>query len=121
MKVEKFSFAPNIAGNTLVLNDDTLQVKAITLTVTKTGSTVAQGSGHDDSIARGGQCVLGTPENSDRSSSYSIFIKKDVSGTATNAVRGKVGGAGFSNVGEIEFTFDTADSGYVVDGLAFGD
>lgn len=121
MKSEVGSFTPSTAGNTIFLDDDTLQIVSVLFQISKNGTNVNGSTGFDDSIKRRGKyCLDDTIKGSDRSTTYSMYHRKNVSGTLTDAVRGKVVTNGFVTPGQFEMSFDTADTAYTVDFIVFG-
>lgn len=121
MKTEAGSFTPQ-ASTTLVLNDDTMDVKGVYFQIRKNGSNVNVGTGFSDGSAnRGGYNLDDTVKDTGRSTTYSIMSNKNVSGASTIANRGKVDSGGFSTTGEIQMTFDNVDNSYTVDYFAIGE
>jgi hypothetical protein len=122
MKAEPFSFTPSTSGNTIILDDDTLEVKYILTQICKNGSNVNASTGYD-TIAkkRAKYCLNDSIKDSGRTTAHSCYHKKDNGGSPAVVVQGRVASGGFSTPGEIVFEFDTADSSYTVDGLAVGE
>lgn len=123
MKSENITFSPSTSGVVLVLNDSSIQVTQVVLQCAKLiSATSSESSGFDDGINPHAKYAFsdGSLKSSDRTAGASIWMKKNVSGSLTDAVKGKVDGAKFSSVGEIEFSFTASDAGYVIDGVAYG-
>lgn len=123
MKTEVGSFTPSSANPTILLNDSTLQIKAAWFQICKTASNVNEGTGFDDSVSRRGKYTLATStlRDSGRSTSYSMYVKKDSGGSPANAIRGKVDTNGFATAGEMVLAFDSFDNTYTVDFIVVGD
>jgi hypothetical protein len=122
MKTETNSFTPTSGPCTIVLDDDTMNVKGVYFQVRKNGSNVNVGTGFSDSIKnRGGYNLDDTVQDSQRSTAYCVFNNKLSGGVSTTANRGKVNANGFSATGEIDMTFDNVDNAYTVDFFAIGD
>ncbi len=122
MKTECGSFTPSTSGVTLVLDDDSLVVKGVFFQICKNGTNINGSTGFDDSIKhRAKYCLRDTIEDSGRTTSYSMYHKKNSGGVATVAVAGKVITNGFANAGEVGMSFDTADTSYSVEFMVVGD
>lgn len=120
-KFEAFSFTPSTSGNTLFLDDETLIPDFIFFQVCKNGANVNGSTGFSDGTKnRAKYCLNDTIKDSGRSTSYSVYHKKDVSNTPTIAVAGKPATGWNANAGEFVMEFDTADTAYTIDGYIIG-
>lgn len=118
---EIISFTPNIAGITYVLDDPNLIVDFAFFQVSINGSTVNAATGFTDGTKnRGKYCLDDTIKYSERSTTYSIYMKKNSGGVPVNALRGKSAANWNATPGEFVLDFDTADTAYTIDGYVVG-
>lgn len=119
MKVEVGSFTPASSSVTVILDDDTLVIKGLEFKISKTGSNVNFSSGFTDGTTNKAEFTLyDTVKASGRTSSYCIYHKADVSGTATV----KLAAIPTSlDTGEFTLNFANYDNSYTVDFMAFGE
>lgn len=121
MKVEVGSFTPQLGGNTLFLNDDTLTVSSLFFQVSKNGVNVNGSTGFTDGIKNRGKYVLDdTIKSSGRSTSYSVYQYANVGGVATQKLAGKCAITDLYQQGQFGITFDVCDMAYTIDFIAFG-
>src|SRR5690606_9535089 len=121
MKAEVGTFGIASTGTQiLVLNDDTLVPKKATFWIGKPGSNVNYSYGDADGTRDRAVATLnnGSLENTEPTTDYCIYHKKDNSGSAAVAVAASV--TSF-DTGEIEFDFDAADISYPINYSVVGD
>ncbi len=124
MKSEAGSFLSTGSTEIIVLNDDTINVKAIFFQISKNStSTAVASTGFSDSIANRAKAILedSSKHESKRSTTYSILHYENVSGTVTLKIAGKVPANGFSTTGEFVVDFDNYDSTWPIDFMVIGD
>jgi len=118
MKTEAFAFSADASTKTIVLDDDTLQVKGAVFMVMKDGTNVNIGSGVASPGKNfGGAVSYNTSKSSDQDNSKCMMARDNT----TVKVAGSVDADGFDTVGEISMSFSSYDATYRVIGLAFGE
>ena len=118
MKIEIGTFTPDASSKTLVLDDDTLQIKAIHFQVSKAGTNVNLSTGFSDSIKnRAAYTTDNASKKSGRSTTYSVNHYD----STTLKLAGSIPATGFDTVGEFTMNFDNIDSSYTVDFIAYGE
>lgn len=123
MKTETGSFSVNTSSITVLLNDDTINIKSIFFQVGKDSTTSAEeSSGFTDGVSHRSRSTLisGSLKESKRSTAYSIIHYRDVSGVSTRKIAGKVVTGGLSTAGEFEMSFDSYDVNTPIDYMVIG-
>lgn len=124
MKAEVGSFTVVSSPMTVLLDDDTINIKAIHFSVSSTDNTQAEAStGFTDGTRHRSKSTLvnSTKRVSRRSTTYAITHYKDVSGTVTRKIAGKPTATGLATAGEFELEFDNFDVNQSIDYLVVGD
>lgn len=121
MKAEVSSWTPGGTGTrTLLLNDDTINVKLITLWIGTTGNRVSFSYGSSDGSNHRSVSVLDdSPVIRTESTTYAITHYKKTSNALDRIIAGYV--TSFSTTGEVQFYFDDADLGYPLMYSVIGD
>lgn len=124
MKVEVGSFTVNSSTMTGCLDDYTINIKSIHFQISPNSVNSAEEStGFSDSVKNRAKSTLvsSAKKESKRTTSYAITHYKDVSGTTTRVIAGKVDVGGFATTGEFTMTFDDYDPSYTIDFIAYGE
>lgn len=123
-KVEVGSFNVFTSPMTVILDDDTINVKAIHFQVCPTGTTGEASTGFTDGVKHRAKSLLvtSTKRESKRSVTYGITHYKDVGGVTTLKLAGKPTAGGLGVAGEFELEFAAGfDSSIPVDFMVIGD
>lgn len=124
MKVETGTFSVNSSSATILLEDDTINIKGIFFQIGADSTTVAEeSSGFTDGTRNRAKSTLVTSSKreSKRSTTYCITHYRDVSGTTTRKIAGKIAAGGLSTPGEFAMTFDNYDVNIPIDFTVVGD
>ncbi len=124
MKTEVGTFSLNSSSATILLEDDTLNIKGIYFQVSTNSTTTSEeSSGFTDGVRNRSKSTLvsSTLRESKRSSTYCITHYKDVSGTATRKIASKVAANGLDTPGEFSLDSDNYDATISIDYWVVGD
>lgn len=124
MKVEVGSFTVVSSPTTVLLDDDTINIKGIFFQTSPDSTSQGEAStGFTDGLRHRAKSILvnGAKRESKRSTSYAITHYKDVSGTTTRKIAGKPTATGLQTAGEFEMQFDNFDSNQSIDFMVYGD
>lgn len=123
MKVEVNTFSLNNSSATILLEDDTINIKGIYFQVAPTSSTGESSTGFTDGTRNRAKSLLvtSTQRKSYRSNNYCITHYKEVGGVPTCKVAAKIATGGLSTPGEFELTVDYFDATINIDYMVIGD
>lgn len=124
IKVETGTFSINTSSATILLSDDTLNIKGIYFQISTNSTTTAEEStGFTDGARNRAKSTLvsSSLKESKRSNVYCITHYKDVSGTATRKVAAKIPSGGLSTPGEFVIDSDNYDATISIDYMVVGD
>lgn len=122
MKTEVGTLTADNSDVTVILEDDTLNIRGICFEVSPNSTSVGEAStGFSDGTRNRSKSLLvtSTKRESKRSSTYAITHYKDVSGTTTRKIAGYI--TYISTPGEFTLHFDNYDTAYPIDYFVLGD
>ncbi len=124
MKVEAGTFSANSSSVTALLNDDTLNIKGILFQISPDTTVTSEAStGFSDGMTNRSKSLLvtSTKRESHRSTTYSVLHYKDISGTSTRKIAGKLATGGLTTAGEFTMDFTNYDASIPIDFMVYGD
>lgn len=121
MKTEVGTCTADISDITVILDDDTINIRGIFFQISPTTSTGEASTGFSDGTKNRAKSLLvtNTKRESKRTTSYAITHYKDVSGTTERKIAGYL--TDISTPGEFSMHFDSLDATIPIDFMVVGD